>query len=74
MPAWSQDWLALRRLATVLLACFGGALAAGFVLVVAASPVEGGVALELAGVVAAVAALAVLAALARFRASGESRG
>jgi hypothetical protein len=64
---WAKPWSASRRLSTVLLACIGGSIVAALVLVAAGTRVGGGVALELAGVVAAAAALALVAWVARTR-------
>jgi hypothetical protein len=65
VPAWSQPGVVLRRIAVIVGLCAAGAALAAMIVVAAGSPLEGGVALELVGVVAAVAALAVVAVLAR---------
>lgn len=65
VPAWSESWLAPLHLLRVLAICAAGAVLAGLVLVVASSQVEGGVVLELVGVLAAISALAVVAWVAR---------
>jgi len=67
VPAWAESGAALRRLATVLLACTGGSIVAALVVIAAGVPVHGGFGLEIAGVLAATAALAVVAAVARTR-------
>jgi hypothetical protein len=67
VPAWAEPGTALRRLATVGTACAGGSALSALVVLAAGAPLEGGVALELVGVVAASAALAVVAAVARTR-------
>jgi hypothetical protein len=63
--SWAQPGLATRRLAIVALACIGGSVVSGLVVVAAGAPLEGGLALELLGVAAAAAALALLALVAR---------
>src|SRR5207247_2924396 len=65
VPAWSQPGIVLRRLLVIVGLCAAGAALAAMIVVAAGSPLEGGVGLELAGVVGAVAAVAVVAALAR---------
>jgi hypothetical protein len=65
VPAWSQPGIVLRRLLVIVGLCAAGAALAAMIVVAAGSPLEGGVGLELVGVVAAVAAVAVVAALAR---------
>jgi len=65
IPAWTQRGLALRRAATVMLACFAATIVSAAVVVVAGEPVSGGTVLELTGVVAAVGTLAVVAWIAR---------
>ena len=65
VPAWSEPWLAPLRLLSVLAVCAAGAVLAGLVLVAASSKVGGGVALELAGVLAAISALGLVAWVAR---------
>ena len=65
VPAWSQPGIVLRRLLVIVGLCVAGAALAAMIVVAAGSPLEGGVGLELVGVVAAVAAVAVVAALAR---------
>ena len=59
--SWAQPGLAARRLVIVALACVGGSVVSGLVVVAAGAPLEGGLALELLGVAAAAAALALLA-------------
>jgi hypothetical protein len=65
VPASADEWLASRRLATVLLTCAVASLVSAVALVAAGAEVEGGFALELVGVLAATAALAVVAFAAR---------
>ena len=67
VPAWAQYGMALRRLALIVLACAGAAALSALVVLAAGTPVHGGVALELVGVIAAAAAVAVVAAVARSR-------
>jgi hypothetical protein len=70
VPAWSEPWLAWRRLATVLLTCAGASLVSALVVVAAGAEIGGGFAIELLGVIAATAALALVAWAAHARASG----
>lgn len=65
IPAWAQRDLATRRLATILALCAGGAALGAVMLVAAGASISGGVALELAGIVAATAAVAIVAYAAR---------
>jgi hypothetical protein len=65
VASWSEDWLALRRLAAIVGVCAAGALIAAVIVLAAGAPLTGGAGLELTGVLAAVAAVAVVAALAR---------
>ena len=65
VPAWSQPFIVLRRLLVIVGLCAAGAALAAMIVVAAGAPLEGGVGLELVGVVAAVAAVAVVAVLAR---------
>ncbi len=62
--SWTDDGLALRRLAAIVGVCAAGALLAALIVVVAGAPLRGGAGLELTGVAAAVAAVAVVALLA----------
>jgi hypothetical protein len=66
-PAFSELPVLANRLAVVALSCAGGAVLAGLVVLAAGAPLNGGVGLELVGVVAAAAALAVVATVARLR-------
>jgi hypothetical protein len=70
VPAWSEPGLTEWRLAYLFGACGGAALVAAFVLVVGASAGGGGIALEGAGVAAAIGALVLVAILVR-RTSAE---
>jgi hypothetical protein len=65
VAAWADAEVALWRLAAVAGACAGGAVLAALVVLAAGAPLEGGVGLELVGVVAATAAVGVVAAVAR---------
>jgi hypothetical protein len=65
VPAFSELRVLVSRVAVVAGCCAGGALLAALVVLVAGVPVEGGVALELIGVLAAAAAAAVVAVVAR---------
>jgi hypothetical protein len=67
VPAWSEPWLGVRRLATVVLTCAAATVVSALVVLAAGAPLEGGVELELVGVVAAAAALTVVAVVARTR-------
>jgi hypothetical protein len=65
IPAWAETALVPLRIVRVLAVCAAGALLSALVLVVASSQFTGGVALELAGVLAAISALALVAWVAR---------
>ena len=64
-PAFAEPRVLVGRVAVVAGCCGLGALLAAFVVLAAGVPLEGGIALELVGVVAAAAAVAVVAAVAR---------
>jgi hypothetical protein len=64
VPAFSELRVLVSRVAVVAGCCAGGALLAALVVLAAGVPLEGGVALELVGVLAAAAAVAVVAAVA----------
>jgi hypothetical protein len=64
-PAWAEPELVLWRLGAVAFVCAGGGLLAVLVVLAAGTPLEGGVGLELVGVIAATAALALVAAISR---------
>jgi hypothetical protein len=65
VPAFSELRVLVNRVAVVAGCCAGGALLAALVVLAAGVPIEGGVALELVGVLAAAAAVAVVAVVAR---------
>jgi hypothetical protein len=65
VPAFSELRVLVNRVAVVAGCCAGGALLAALVVLAAGVPLEGGVALELVGVLAAAAAVAVVAVVAR---------
>jgi hypothetical protein len=65
VPAWAQPELALRRITVIGALCAGGSAIGAVMLVAAGASLNGGVALELAGIVAATAAVAVVAYAAR---------
>src|SRR5205807_6329613 len=65
VPAWSEIEVVVRRAVAIALVCAGGAVLAALIVVVAGTPLHGGVGLELVGVAAATAAVAVVAAVAR---------
>jgi hypothetical protein len=66
VPAWSDDWLLEWRLGRLAGVCVAAALVAGFVMVNAAAATGGGgIALESAGVVAAIGSIVLLALLMR---------
>jgi hypothetical protein len=65
VPAWAQPGLAVRRLATILVLCAFGAAVGAVMLVAAGASLNGGVALELAGIVAATGAVALVVYAAR---------
>jgi hypothetical protein len=67
VPAWSEPWLGARRVATVVLTCAAATVVSALVVLAAGAGVQGGVELELVGVVAAAAALTVVAVVARTR-------
>ena len=71
VPAWWDAEVLGRRLLAITGCCVGGALLAVLVVLAAGTPLHGGFALELVGVVAAVAAVAVVAAVARLPARAE---
>ena len=60
----------MRRAVAIALACAGGAVLAGLIVVAAGAPLHGGVGLELVGVAAATAAVAVVTAVARSKPAG----
>ena len=65
VPAWAQQDLAVRRLATIVGLCAAGAAVGAVMLVAAGASLSGGVGLELVGIVAATAAVAIVAYAAR---------
>jgi hypothetical protein len=73
VPAWSEPVVPLRRLGVIVLMCALGAVLAAMVVLAAGAPLEGGVSLELVGVLAAFGAVAVVAALAHRHAASEGR-
>jgi hypothetical protein len=73
VPAWSDPVVALRRLGLIVLMCVIGAVLAAMVVVAAGAPLEGGVSLELVGVLAAVGAVVVVAVLAHRHAPSGHR-
>ncbi|MGB2874129.1 MAG: hypothetical protein WBB76_01495 [Gaiellaceae bacterium] len=67
VAAWTEPQVVVRRLAAVFgVSALGGVLSA-MVVLAAGAPLEGGVGLELVGVVAATAAVAVVANVAHSR-------
>jgi hypothetical protein len=67
VPAWSEPGTAIRRFGTATAFCGLGSALSALVVLAAGAPLEGGVSLELVGVVAAAGALAVVAIVARGR-------
>jgi hypothetical protein len=65
VPAFSEPRVLINRVTVVAGCCTGAALLAALVVLAAGVPLEGGVALELVGVLAAAAAVAVVAVVAR---------
>jgi hypothetical protein len=65
VPAWAEPGVLVRRLLVLAACCAGAAALAAATIVAAGASVGGGVALELAGIAAAVGALAVVAGVAR---------
>jgi hypothetical protein len=64
VPAFSELRVLVDRVAVVAGCCAGGALLAALVVLAAGVPLEGGLALELVGVLAAAAAVTVVAVVA----------
>jgi hypothetical protein len=67
VPAWSEPWLAGRRLAAILASCAGATAVSGVVAVAGGAQLGGGFGLELLGIAAATAAVAVVAFVAQSR-------
>jgi hypothetical protein len=65
VAAWADPLLTLWRLGAIALMCAGGGLLAALVVAAAGAPLEGGVGLELVGVVAAAGAMALVAVASR---------
>jgi hypothetical protein len=63
--AWSEGAVVLRRVGAVVGMCAAGAVVSALIVVAAGAPLNGGVSLELVGVMAAVGAVAVVATIAR---------
>lgn len=63
--AWADPFLTLWRLGSIALVCAGGGLLAAIVVAAAGAPLQGGVGLELIGVIAAAGAVALLAVVSR---------
>jgi hypothetical protein len=72
VPAWANPIIALRRFGIIVLMCALGAALAALVVLAAGAPLEGGVSLELVGVLAAVGAVVVVAVLAHRHAASEA--
>jgi hypothetical protein len=67
VPAWSDAAVVLRRLGTIVGVGAAGAVVAALIVLAAGAPLQGGLGLELVGVLAAIGAVAVVAGLARVR-------
>jgi hypothetical protein len=65
VAAWAEPFLTLWRLGTIALVCAGGGFLAAIVVAAAGAPLEGGVGLELVGVVAAAGAVTLVAVVSR---------
>jgi hypothetical protein len=65
VAAWSDPFLALWRLGAIALVCAGGGFLAAVVVAAAGAPLQGGVGLELVGVIAAAGAVALVAVVSR---------
>jgi hypothetical protein len=63
--AWADPFVILWRLGAIALMCAGGGFLAAVVIVAAGAPLEGGIGLELVGVVAATGALGLVAVVSR---------
>ena len=65
VEAWADPFLTLWRLGAVALVCAGGGFLAALVVAAAGAPLQGGVGLELVGVIAATGALTLIAVVSR---------
>jgi hypothetical protein len=65
VAAWADHFLTLWRLGSVALTCAAGGLLSALVVAAAGAPLEGGVGLELVGVIAAAGAVALVAVASR---------
>jgi hypothetical protein len=65
VAAWADPFLVLWRFGTIALMCAGGGFLSALVVAAAGAPIEGGVGLELVGVIAATGALALVAVVSR---------
>ena len=65
VAAWADHFLTLWRLGAIALTCAGGGLLAALVVAAAGAPLEGGVGLEVVGVIAAAGAMALVAVASR---------
>ena len=65
VAAWADPFLTLWRLGAIALMCAGGGFLSAIVVAAAGAPLQGGVGLELVGVIAAAGAVALVAVVSR---------
>jgi hypothetical protein len=65
VAAWADPFVVLWRLGTITVVCAAGGLLAALVVAAAGAPLEGGIGLELVGVVAAAGAVGLVAVVSR---------